>query len=102
MRIGNKAPDQSMIQVVNVIKLYLQGKGLNVFGFTDPLLALEHFRINCKNYMLIFSDIRMPGMNGSESKYSPSTIKNKVILYYSSICYVSQVYILTSDTMLIS
>ena len=66
MRIGNKAPDQSMIQVVNVIKLYLQGKGLNVFGFTDPLLALEHFRINCKNYMLIISDIRMPGMNGFE------------------------------------
>ena len=73
MRIGNKAPDQSMIQVVddefdivNVIKLYLQGKGLNVFGFTDPLLALEHFRINCKNYMLIISDIKMPGMNGFE------------------------------------
>jgi DNA-binding NtrC family response regulator len=69
MRMGN----QSMIQVVddefdivNVIRLYLQGKGLNVFGFTDPLLALEHFRINCKNYMLIISDIRMPGMNGFE------------------------------------
>ena len=43
-----------------------QEKGLNVFGFTDPLLALEHFRINCKNYMLIISDIRMPGMNGFE------------------------------------
>ena len=73
MRLGNKASDQSMIQVVddefdivNVIKLYLKGKGLNVFGFTDPLLALEHFRINCKNYMLIISDIRMPGMNGFE------------------------------------
>jgi DNA-binding NtrC family response regulator len=73
MRMGNKASDQSMIQVVddefdivNVIKLYLQGKGFNVFGFTDPLLALEHFRINCKNYMLIISDIRMPGMNGFE------------------------------------
>ena len=73
MRLGNKASDQSMIQVVddefdivNVIKLYLQEKGLNVFGFTDPLLALEHFRINCKNYMLIISDIRMPGMNGFE------------------------------------
>jgi DNA-binding NtrC family response regulator len=71
--MGNKASDQSMIQVVddefdivNVIKLYLQGKGFNVFGFTDPLLALEHFRINCKNYMLIISDIRMPGMNGFE------------------------------------
>jgi DNA-binding NtrC family response regulator len=73
MRPGNKTSDQRMIQVVddefdivNVIKLYLQGKGLNVFGFTDPLLALEHFRINCQNYMLIISDIRMPGMNGFE------------------------------------
>ena len=73
MRLGNKASHQRMIQVVddefdivNVIKLYLQGKGLNVFGFTDPLLALEHFRINCKNYVLIISDIRMPGMNGFE------------------------------------
>jgi|ERR687883_569640 DNA-binding NtrC family response regulator len=73
MRLGNKASHQRMIQVVddefdivNVIKLYLQGKGLNVFGFTDPLLALEHFRINCKNYMLIIFDIRMPGMNGIE------------------------------------
>ncbi len=35
-------------------------------GSTDPFLALEHFRINCKNYMLIISDIRMPGMNGFE------------------------------------
>jgi DNA-binding response OmpR family regulator len=73
MRLGNKALDQRMIQVVddefdlvNVIKLYLQGKGLNVFAFTDPQLALEHFRINCKRYSLIISDIRMPGINGFE------------------------------------
>src|SRR5919206_2580686 len=72
MRVS-RGSDQWMIQVVddefdivNVIKLYLQGKGLNMFGFTDPLLALEHFRVNCKNYMLIISDIRMPGMNGFE------------------------------------
>ncbi|HJT49467.1 MAG TPA: response regulator [Nitrososphaeraceae archaeon] len=74
MRLGNKASHrQTMIQVVddefdivNVIKLYLQGRGLNVFGFTDPQLALEHFRINCKSYSLIISDIRMPGINGFE------------------------------------
>ncbi|HZA07306.1 MAG TPA: response regulator [Nitrososphaeraceae archaeon] len=52
--------------IVNIIKSYLQGLGLNVFGFTDPLLALEHFKINCKNYILVISDIRMPGMNGFE------------------------------------
>ena len=52
--------------LVNIIKLYLQGIGLNAFGFTDPLLALEHFRINWKDYALVISDIRMPGMNGFE------------------------------------
>ncbi len=61
-----------MIQVVdddfilNVINLYLRQVGLNVFGFTDPNLALEHFRINCKDYILVVSDIRMPGMNRFE------------------------------------
>src|SRR5215216_2370760 len=73
MQFDNKATNQMMIQVVDdeldiltVIKLYLQKVGLNVFGFTDPNLALEHFRINCKDYILVLSDIRMPGMNGFE------------------------------------
>jgi DNA-binding NtrC family response regulator len=73
MQFDNKATNQMMIQVVdddfdilNVIKLYLQKVGLNVFGFTDPNLALEHFRINYKDYILVVSDIRMPGMNGFE------------------------------------
>jgi DNA-binding NtrC family response regulator len=52
--------------IVNIIKLYLQGIGFNVFGFTDSSLAFEHFQINCKNYILVISDIRMPGMNGFE------------------------------------
>jgi DNA-binding NtrC family response regulator len=73
MQFDNKATYQMLIQVVdddfdilNVIKLYLQKVGLNVFGFTDPNLALEHFRINCKDYILVVSVIRMPGMNGFE------------------------------------
>ena len=73
MQFDNKATNQMMIQVVddefdilNIIKLYLRRVGLNVFGFTDPNLALEHFRINCKDYILVVSDIRMPGMNGFE------------------------------------
>jgi DNA-binding NtrC family response regulator len=67
------ATNEVMIQVVdddfdilNTIKLYLQRVGLNVFGFTDPNLALEHFRINFKDYALVISDIRMPTMNGFE------------------------------------
>jgi DNA-binding NtrC family response regulator len=70
---NKKATNEMMIQVVdddfdilNTIKLYLQRVGLNVFGFKDPNLALEHFRINYKDYILVISDIRMPAMNGFE------------------------------------
>jgi CheY-like chemotaxis protein len=54
------------LDIINPIKHSLERIGLHVYAFTDPLLALEHFRINCKNYILVISDIRMPGMNGFE------------------------------------
>lgn len=38
--------------------------GIQVFKFTDPILALEHLKINAKDYMLIISDLRMPITNG--------------------------------------
>lgn len=40
--------------------------GISIFTFTDPTLALEHFKINRKDYSLIISDLRMPGINGIE------------------------------------
>ena len=53
--------------VMNIIKLGLQKKGrFEVYGFTDPALALEHFKANTKQYRLVISDIRMPKMNGYE------------------------------------
>jgi FixJ family two-component response regulator len=45
--------------IVNVTKFFLQDIGLNVFGFTDPLLALKHFHINCGKYGPVVSDIGM-------------------------------------------
>lgn len=38
--------------------------GIQVFKFTDPILALEHLKTNAKDYMLIVSDLRMPVING--------------------------------------
>lgn len=38
--------------------------GIQVFKFTDPILALEHLKINAKDYRLIISDLRMPIING--------------------------------------
>ncbi len=34
--------------IISIFKQALKKKGFHVFGFTDPLLALEHFQINIK------------------------------------------------------
>ena len=41
-------------------------KGVVVFKFTDPLLAFEHIKINKNVYVLLISDLRMPGLDGLE------------------------------------
>ena len=40
--------------------------GVQVFAFTDPMLALEHFQTNHQNYRVVISDYRMPIMTGME------------------------------------
>ena len=40
--------------------------GITIFTFTDPIIALEHIMINKTKYVLIISDLRMPGLNGME------------------------------------
>jgi two-component SAPR family response regulator len=65
--------------ISQLIKQILQKDNFkNVFGFTDPLLALEHFRKNQKEYSLIISDIRMPAMNGFEFVSEAKKINPKV------------------------
>lgn len=64
--------------IVNPIKLSLQKHGFNVYGFTDPLLAFEHFQNNSNNIDLILCDIRMPQMNGYELVKRIKTLQPKV------------------------
>ena len=40
--------------------------GAEVFAFTDPSLALDHFQANHQNYRVVISDYRMPIMTGIE------------------------------------
>lgn len=41
-------------------------KGISIFTFTDPLMALEHVRMNKNEYVLVISDLRMPSLDGLE------------------------------------
>jgi DNA-binding NtrC family response regulator len=40
--------------------------GISVFSFIDPVKAFGHFTENKENYVLVISDLRMPGLNGLE------------------------------------
>ena len=54
------------VDVVSLFQEALELAGFKVCVFTDPLEALNHIKQNPKDYSLIISDYRMPGMNGDE------------------------------------
>ena len=56
--------------------------GISVFSFTDPVEAFEHFIENKETYVLVISDLRMPGLNGLEllKKVKTSNPKVRTIL----------------------
>lgn len=63
------------LDVVVIFRQALSRQGYEVFGFTDPLLALEHFRSNAQDYALVISDTRMPRMSGFEFVAQVKSIK---------------------------
>ena len=67
--------------IITVLRQGLEKQGFRVFGFTDPLLALEHFQINSDQYGLVISDLRMPAMNGYEFIKNIKKIKPEVQIF---------------------
>jgi len=67
--------------ITSVLKQGLEKQGFRVTGFTDPLLALEHFRINFQQYGFVISDLRMPGMNGYEFVKKARKIKQTINVF---------------------
>ena len=54
------------IDIATLFRDALNPKTENLYTFTDPILALEHFQINKQDYGLIISDLRMPALDGME------------------------------------
>jgi DNA-binding NtrC family response regulator len=53
--------------ILNLFQDFLSKiKGISIFTFTDPLMALEHVRMNKNEYLLVISDLRMPNLDGLE------------------------------------
>lgn len=67
--------------IVRVFKQGLEYRGFHAFGFTNPLLALEHFQVNHEKYGLVISDCRMPGLNGYEFVKKVKKIKPEIKVF---------------------
>jgi DNA-binding NtrC family response regulator len=70
------------MDIVVIFRQALSMHGYTVYGFTDPTLALEHFKTNAKDYALVISDVRMPQMDGFELAANVKAIKpdTKIVL----------------------
>ena len=50
--------------ILTVVMKALEAHGLNVVGYTDPNLALQHFADGGNSFDVIVSDVRMPQLTG--------------------------------------
>jgi len=50
--------------ILTILKRSLAQAGMHTYGFTNPMLAVEHFRRNANNYDIVVTDIHMPHMSG--------------------------------------
>ncbi len=77
--------------IVEVIRSGLEHDSFDVFGFTDPELALEHFGMNTRHYSLVISDIRMPKINGYEFIKRVKKIKPEVKVFLMSAFEINKI-----------
>ena len=55
------------LDIVNLFRDALTAiSEVTIHTFTDAILAMEHFQINEDAYILIISDLKMPGLSGIE------------------------------------
>lgn len=50
--------------ILTILKRSLELVGMNTYGFTNPVLAVDYFRKNASSYDIVVTDIRMPHING--------------------------------------
>ena len=65
-RIVSIIDDELDITQLYQVAIYGHIDGISIVCFNNPVTALEHFIENKKDYDLVISDLRMPGINGLE------------------------------------
>ncbi len=72
------------LDIVNLFTEAFKSRNYDVFGFTNPLEALEHYQRNYDQYGMVISDIRMPEMNGFDLVKNLKKIDTNILIILMS------------------
>jgi DNA-binding NtrC family response regulator len=86
--------------IVNIFTRALERQGFYVIGFTEPMLALDHFQKNSDRYWLIISDIRMPLIDGYQFIKKVKEIKPDVKVFFMSAFLTDDIRYRTGQSLL--
>ncbi len=76
--------------ITDLFATYLESNGYNINAYTNPLAAINNFRKN--SYDLILLDLKMPTMDGMTIYHKIKEIDNNVIVCFTTadINYIKQ------------
>ena len=84
------------LDIVVIFRQALSKHSYTVFGFTDPALTLEHFKLNSKGYALVISDVQMPQLTGFKLAASVKAIRPDAKIVFMSAFEVTDLEFSTS------
>ena len=68
--------------ITDLFAIYLESNGYNVNAYTNPLEAINNFRKN--SHDLIMLDLKMPIMDGMTLYHKIKVIDNKIIICFTT------------------
>jgi CheY-like chemotaxis protein len=70
--------------ILTIFKHSLAQAGMHTYAFTNPALAVEHFRRNANSYDIVVTDIRMPQMSGFQVARAVKQIRPDIKIAFAT------------------
>jgi len=70
--------------ILTIFKHSLAQIGMHTYAFTNPMLAVEHFRKNANSYDIVVTAIRMPQMSGFQVSRAVKQIRPDIKVAFAT------------------